>query len=346
MLYYTQQLAQYYLRTVADIPDDTIIPEEYRAGLTNTEFLCALEQYRDIRLMLLSDIAENPGAFDLVCLETEPSHSAVSKNEAKSIKSFMRIREVLTVIAKKSAEGSLYSKQDFKGIVRYMEILNKLSNYGFEMELSDSTFFRITYPDNPNILTVMNSLASAGDNLISGDPRIFISHGKIPYGPEDVVRLIPEKHIQDLVYSIINLFRENEYFFNAKYEYNPAKIWIYKSKLAKPSVIMNFERDDHMDIHLRLSHIAEYQNILQTLSPGILRQTLSGRECIHCGYCREIGPSFSYDGVDYLKCSVICAGFKYNSHQIAPEDTDSLITLIKEELKACNNENGVEKASV
>lgn len=71
---------------------------------------------------------------------------------------------------------------------------------------------------------------------------------------------------------------------------------------------------------IRLSHIAEYQNILQTLSPGILRQTLSGRECIHCGYCREIGPSFSYNGVNYVKCSVICAGFKYNSHQIAPED--------------------------
>lgn len=344
MMYYTQRLAQYYLRTVADIPDDIIIPDEYRRGLTNTEFLGALEQYRDIRCMLLSDIAENPATFGMVCLETEPPHSAVSKNEAKSIKSFMRIREVLTIIAKKSVDESLYSKEDFKGIVRYMEILDQLSNYGFEMELRDSTYFRITYPDNPNILTVMNALAAVGDNLISGDPRIFISNGKISYEPEDVVRLIPEKHIQNLVYSIINLFRENGYFFDVKYEYNPAKIWIYKDKAAKPSVIMNFERDDHMDIHLRMSHIAQYQDILHTLSPGILRQTLSGRECIHCGYCREIGPSFSYDGVDYLKCSVICAGFKYNTHWIAPEDTASLITLIKEELKACDNVNGREKA--
>lgn len=338
MLYYTQQLAQYYLRTVADIPDDIIIPEEYRTGLTNTEFLRALKEYRDIRCMILSDIAENPGAFNLVCLEVEPCHSAVSKNEAKSIKSFMRIREVLTVIAKKSAEGSLYSKQDFKGIVRFMEILERLSDYGFEIDFLDSTIFRITYPDNLNVLTVMNALAAAGDNLISGDPRIFISKGKIPYEPEDVIRLIPEKHIRCLVHSIISLFRENGFFFNTKYEYNPAKIWIYKSKLDKPSVIMNFERDSHMDIHIRLSHIAEYQNILQTLSPGILRQTLSGRECIHCGYCREIGPSFSYNGVNYVKCSVICAGFKYNSHQIAPEDTESLMTLLKEELKACNGE--------
>lgn len=339
MLYYTQQLAQYYLRTVADIPDDIIIPEKYRAGLTNTEFLCALKQYRDIRCMILSDVAENPGAFNLVCLEVEPCHSAVSKNEAKSIKSFMRIREVLTIIAKKSVEGNLYSKQDFKGIVRSMEILDQLSNYGFEKEFLDATFFRITYPDNPNILTVMNALAAAGDNLISGDPRIFISNGKISYEPEDVVRLIPEKHIQDLVYSIINLFRENGYLFNTKYEYNPAKIWIFKNKIAKPSVIMNLERDSHIDIHLRLSHISEYQNILQTLSPGILHQTLSGRDCVHCGYCRKIGPAFSYNGVNYLKCSVICAGFSYPSYQIKPEDTASLMALIKEELKACNNEN-------
>lgn len=339
MLYYTQQLAQYYLRTVADIPDDIIIPEKYRAGLTNTEFICALKEYRDIRCMILSDVAENPIAFDLVCLEVEPCHSAVSKNEAKSIKSFMRIREVLTIIAKNSVEGSLYSKQDFKGIVRFMEILDQLSNYGFELDFLDPTIFRINYPDNPNVLTVMNALAKAGDNLISGDPRIFISKGKISYEPEDVVRLIPEKHIRHLVYSMINLFRENGYFFNTKYEYNPAKIWVYKDKLAKPIVIMNFERDSHMDIHLRLSHIAKYQDILQTLSLGILRQTLSGRECIHCGYCRKIGPSFSYNGVNYLKCSVICAGFKYNSHQIAPEDTASLITLLKEELKACENEN-------
>lgn len=173
MLYYTQQLAQYYLRTVVDIPDDTIIPKEHRAGLSNTEFLCALQQYRDVRCMILSDIAENPGIFDLVCLEVEPGHSAVSKNEAKSIKSFMRIREVLTIIAKKSMGDSLYHKQDFKGIVRFMDILHQLSNYGFELEFSDPDSFRIHYPDDPNILTVMHALAAAGDDLISGDPRIF-----------------------------------------------------------------------------------------------------------------------------------------------------------------------------
>lgn len=337
MLYYTQQLAQYYLRTVADIPDNTMIPEECRSGLTNTEFLCALKQYRDIRCMILSDVIENPAAFNLVCLEIEDYRSAISKNEAKSIKSFMRIRDVLKIIAKKSAEGSLYSKFDFKGIVRPMEILDWLSNYGFEKEFLDSIFFRITYPDNPNVLIVMGRLALAGDNLISGDPRIFTSNGKISYEPEDFVHLIPEEHIQWLVRSIINLFRESGYFFSIKYEYNPAKICIFKKKLSKPSVIINLERDSHIDIHLRLSHIAEYSNILQSLSPGILHQTLSGRDCINCGYCKKNGPAFSYNGVNYRKCSVICSGFSYSSNNITPEDTESIIILLKMELKACEN---------
>lgn len=339
MMYYTQQLALYYLRTVADISDDIVIPQKYRSGLTNTDFLRALKQYADIRCNILSDIAENSEAFNLVCLEIEPCHSAVSKNEAKSIKSFMRIKDVLTVIARKSAQGGIYRKQDFKGIARYAEILDKLSNYGFKKAQGTSDSFSITYPDNPDVLTVMSALAAAGDNLIYGDPRIFISNGKIPYEPEDVVRLIPEEHIRELVTSIIDLFRRNGYLFSTKYEYNPAKIWIYKNKIAKPSVIMNLERDSHIDIHLRLSHISEYQNILPSLSPGILRQTLSGRDCIHCGYCRKTGPAFSYNGTDYVKCSVICAGFRYTSHQITPEDTDSLITLLKEELTACERDD-------
>ena len=339
--YYTQQLAQYYLRTVASVPNDIVIPKEYRAGLTNTEFLCALEQYREIRCMILSDVAANPGAFDLVCLEIEPAHSAVSKNEAKSIKSFMRIRQVLTVIAKKSIEGSLYRKEDFRGIVRFAEILDRLEDYGFIKEELDSTFFRITYPDHPNVLRVMHALAEAGEDLIAGDPRIFLSNGKISYEPEDVVRLIPQEHIKELVFALIRLFRERGYCFNTKYEYNPAKIWIFKNKLEKPSVIMNLERDSHLDIHLRLSHISEYQTMLQTLSPGILHQTLSGRDCVHCGYCRKIGPAFTYNGVNYVKCSVICAGFHYSSLQIAPQDTASLIALITEELDACDKERSV-----
>ncbi len=338
MIYYTQQLAQYYLRTVADIPDNTIIPEEFRSGLTNTEFLCALKQYQDIICMILSDVIKNPVAFNLVCLEIEGDHGAVSKNEAKSIKSFMRIRDVLTIIAKKYAEGSPYSKLDFKGIVRPMEILDRLSNYGFEKEFIDSTFFRITYPDNPNVLIVMSRLAFAGDNLISGDPRIFTSNGQISYEPDDFVRLIPEEHIQGCVRSIINLFRENGYFLSIRYTYNPAKVCIYKKKSSKPSVIINLERDSHINIHLRLSHIAEYSNILQSLSPGILHQTLSGRDCINCGYCKKIGPAFSYNGINYRKCSIICAGFSYSSFNITPEDTESIIILLKMELNACENE--------
>lgn len=339
MLYYTQQLAQYYLRTVADIPDDVIIPQKYRSGLTNTDFLCALKQYRDIRHRILTDIAEDPGEFKLVCLDIEPCHSAVSKNEAKSIRSFMRIKDVLTVIAGKSAQGGIYCRQDFKGISRYAEILDKLSDYGFKKDVLGPDSFRITYPDNPDVLTVMGALASAGDDLISGDPRIFISDGNIPYEPEDVVRLIPKEHIRELVSSIIGMFRQNGYLFSTKYAYNPAKIWIYKAKIAKPSVIMNLERDSHIDIHLRLSHISEYQDILKTLSPPILRQTLSGTDCVNCGYCRKKGPAFSYNGTDYVKCSVICAGFRYTSYQIAPEDTDSLIMLAREELKACESDD-------
>lgn len=339
MQYYSQQIAQYYLRTIADIPKDTIIPEEYRSGLTNNEFLSALKQYHDILYMLISDIAENPAAFDLVCLEVEGRHSAVSKNEDKSIKSFKRIGKVLAVIAKKSADESLYSKYDFKGIVRYTKILDRLSDYGFKKEFFDSTFFRITYPDNPNVLTVMSALESAGDNLISSDSRIFTSNGKILYEPEDVARLIPEEHIRNLLYSIIRLCRENGYLFNTKREYNPDKIWIFKDNKSKPISIINLERDSHIDIHLRLSHIAEYANILSSLSPRILHQTLSGRDCIHCGYCREIGPAFSYNGVNYVKCSVICAGFVYHSYNIAPEDTASIISLLTMELKACENTN-------
>lgn len=338
-MYYTQQLAQYYLRTVADIPDDVIIPQKYRSGLTNTDFLCALKQYRDIRCRIFNDISEDPGAFNLVCLDIEPCHSAVSKNEAKSIKSFMRIKDVLTVIAQNPSKKDIYVRQDFRGIARYAEILDKLSDYGFKKDLCDSDSFRITYSDNPNVLTVMSALASAGDDLISGDPRIFTSNGKITYEPEDVVRLIPKEHIRELVRSIIALFRQNGYLFNIKYAYNPAKIWIYKNKVDKPSVIMNLERDSRIDIHLRLSHISEYGEILPALSPAVLRQTLSGGDCVNCGYCRQKGTAFSYNGTDYVKCSVICAGFRYSSHQLAPEDTDSLIMLVKEELKACESDS-------
>lgn len=338
MPYYVQQLATYCLLQIAPYPENPQIPEQYLKNCTSDEFIIAFRQYREFIRTLLTDIRDTPSDFDLLCLEIDSSqHGRVSKNEARSIKSFQRIPKLLTILATAGIEsdnGEIYLPiPKLRGIARANNLLEKLHDYGFYIEKSADTF-SICYPDNPNFLPVLRTYASVTQNLLYADIRYLTANDKRDFHtPEDIIRLVQEEYLQKLISTIIEKFTYHRYYIKTEFAYNPARIRISKTKSAKEFMNILIERDNSVHLHIRLAHIEKYASLLHDLSENILKQSIYGRDCCQCGFCKEGSVEFDFSGQHYSKCSLICCGFHYTD--IQPEDTESICKLIDAEISYC-----------
>lgn len=337
MNFFTSELARHYSRKIAQIPDRVQIPEEYLHGMTNDEFLDALQTYHELLRSLLLDVERDPAVFGMVCLEIDRIPCGpVTKAEARSQKSFEKIPRLLNLISSAGEEwpdGSVsVPVPELKKIPHAMKLINVLNLYGFDSENQDDKIV-FSYPDNRNVLAVMRAFGSVNSDVMFADIRAFTANGEIDYGPEDVIQLIPESHIRTLVASIVDMFREAGYVIDIKYSFNPYMIRISRKKSAKKIVNIIIERDSSTHIHARLANIAGYSHLLKGVSENVLHQTLDKGACAHCSYHPAGGIKFSFAGKEYEKCSVVCVGFSYTD--ILEKDTDSLLTLLKAELQCC-----------
>ncbi len=346
MAYYIQQIAGYYSRLLAPIPSQPYIPDCYLANLTNDEFVRAFQCIRETLLSILKDIQTNPVAFDMeqstintiTSNNNESPHSflgPITPGENKSIRSFQRIPKLFHAITSAGTVGTdgtiLLQKNALKGIAKGLRLLNKLQDYGFEV-ISGESGIAIGYPDDKNVLTVLRVIDSVNPNILLFDLRSLHKGNQYVHTPEDIIRLIPEEHIRSLVRSIVEKIEQFRYSIKSEYCYNPARIRISKTKSAKEMINIVIERDSSTHIYLRLSHIASYSNHLGELSARILQQTLSGRTCCHCGYCKNGCVNFTFDGNAFAICSILCCGFVYAG--IQDDDCSSILKLIEWELSA------------
>lgn len=340
MRYYTQRLAEYHKRQVAEIPDDVLIPEKYFMGLGRDDFIAALKAYREILLHIYDSICEDPSGFGLVCEEFDSNmHGSVTKAEGRSLKSFDRVVRLLSALSNSKVSGEdgsiILSAADAKPISRIAQIVDSLRQIGFEI-FREGDAYVFSFPDNRKVTAAIKAFGIANGctpqqqvtALIHADTRYFTADGEIEYTPEDVIRLMPDENDQAMLRALVEFFRDIGYVVKTEYQYNPARVRIGRTKSAKESVIAIVRRDAKLEIHARLDNIGCYANKIGALSAGIRERTLSGRNCCHCGYCSG-GVQFEYENKKYTKCRIICCGFVYMD--FVQDDIDSLMSLVKAE---------------
>ena len=332
--YYVQRLARQSADSIVPIPENLVIPQRHLNGITNEEFIAAFHNYQSVLRQIYNDIAADPQAFCMVCLDIEESNykhhrvGPVTKDESKSRQSFFRLPMLLLDIARGgefTSDGSLAVNK-----IAIPAILEKLCDYGFVIEPGPDKSAIISYPDDKNVLIVLKAFAVVEhyEKLISADYR-YLLDDTITFGFDDMLRTWPNKTDKQAAKAIYDKLAGLNYFVKIEYNIFFGKARFAPSKSKKELVYLDSDRDSVLRIKLRLQNIARYADNLGQLPPNILRQTLSGSNCHECGGCKN-GVAFSYDGKNYKKCYVICAGFVYSG--LDEQDIESLIKLINWEL--------------
>ena len=334
--YYTQRLARQSADSIVPIPENLIIPPRHLNGISNEEFIAAFHTYHSVLRQMYNDIAADPQAFGMVCLDIEESNykghrvGPVTKDESKSRKSFFRLPVLLLDIAHSgefTSDGSLAVNK-----IATPAMLEKLCDYGFVTEKLPDKSAIISYPDDKNVLAVLKAFAVVEhyEKLISADYR-YLLDDTVTFDFDDMLRTWPNKTDKQVAKIFYEKFAGLGYYVKIEYNIFFGKTRIAPSKSKKEIVYLDSDRDSVLRIKLRLQNIARYADKLGELSPNILNQTLGGSSCGNCGGCKN-GIAFSFRGTNYKKCYVICAGFVYSG--FGEQDTESLTKLIDWELNS------------
>lgn len=360
--YYVQQFARQSIELLVPIPDKLEIPEKYRSGIDNSEFVSAFHTYQEIINQIYIDVSSMPESFGMACLpiENNPGNyhygllGPVTPNENKSRKSFFRLPNVLLALAsvgELTPDGGLAINvtnfKNFKNQISSVKIttpepiLERMVDYGFEFEgmpdnfsLRNISHFTLYYPDNRNLLIVLKAFKNIGyyEHFLSVDYRYMLSDN-FNFDLNDILRICGNGINRSAVLEIYNKLMEENYI--AKVEYHGGffgKLRFYKSKSKKEFLTVYIERNFDFKIDIRLSKIDSYANKIESLSASIQQQLVLGRDCINCGVCKDGSTCFTYKGNAYRKCSVICCGFSLS--KLKEEDIPSVLQLLDLEIKA------------
>ena len=191
--YYVQRLARQSVDSIVPIPKNWLVPQRHLNGLSNEEFIVAFHNYQSILRQIYSDILADPANFGMACLDIDNSNSKhsrvgpVTKDEAKSRKSFFRLPILLHDIAKTgvfTSDGNLAIST-----ATVPAMLKKLCDYGFVVENMQDKSAVISYPDDKNVLVVLKAFAGVShyEKLISADYR-SLSEEDVVFIFDDMLR--------------------------------------------------------------------------------------------------------------------------------------------------------------
>lgn len=342
-MYYTQNLAQYNLRQIKQIPSNIHIPQALLGGISADELTHVLKEYESVLSNLYKLIIQDPSNFDLVCLDiTNNLTGRVGPEENKSLKSFHRIEKLFYAMATAPyMDDHIHLKKSETKISNLLKLLYSFKKIGFDI-IYEKEYFEISYPDERNLMRVLSAYGhvySKTDcqtadehifisSLLHNDIRYLTDYGHINYTIEDIADICSGMDDRDILREITKFFTDLGYLTIVEYKYNPAYIRYKKAKSAREDVIVVVARNAKLEIHVRLDHINEYTNMLGELNESVLMQTLHKGECGNCGYCGG-GLEFSYGGKLYRKCRIICS---HSYDNLNREDITSLIKLIRWEI--------------
>lgn len=326
--FYVQQIARYFMNKVIPLPTRWDRVKDMPVSASAQDWLSALCIYRQRMLALLKKVYEQPKIFGMVCYRFDDK---VHEELLKSQKSFLRLPKTLVVLANEGtiqSDGSLFCYFDAlknAKITHIEAIINGLAVSGWTITFENKNIV-ISDPDCPNVFWILKALAVAGgyDYVMSADIRL-LQNDEVTYTADDFARLIPAEHLKNFIRDVCALYEELGYCIKTGYGRYLSRLVISKTKSGKELITMGMGTEGQYTLVLRLSHIVDYQDKLHILSPGVLKQTLSGHDCGGRGWCK--GPiCFTFQGTTYRKCSILYEGFCYPDP--TEEDIKSLWQLM------------------
>ena len=328
-------------------PKNLKIAPEYLGELSNDEFLEAANFLVKFIHYMMDRIQQDPEYYGMTCISVEGAED--KKNWSKTNTNFYRLLHMIGNIFNSIGENGTQldcqvSRLNPRPSRKFPHILEIFKAFGFEisgldekMKPADGENFTIYYPSNPDIFSAFQK---AGFSFNLG---VFCHWGKLAAEEEERRRFPFNFYMNHLTdESLKKLFTEMNLLLSKEGLTYPLGEDIqilrnalrYKYKREKEFLIFRVHVSQHVDCKLRLSHIEQYETVLQNCTETIRQKIFSNHLCNHCCDCTT-QISLQNDGKQYVFCNPTgwWMPFSLNDlHDLTDADIESILSLIRAEL--------------
>lgn len=175
---------------LADIPDKPQIHGDFMQSLSKERFYSAFCSMREIIYRMMTDISENPGHFNMPMAKAQETAYGEPIAQESRYAAFRPMKLLFLLFGSGSVkDGHLFVRSaDFKKnnkIKKVHILLEAWSDYGFAYEglkqykpTSTAPEFIVSYPDNPDIITVIGLMAQKVKSIPGLEKEVlYLSHG-------------------------------------------------------------------------------------------------------------------------------------------------------------------------
>jgi len=360
MKYYVQEIATNYLKNLVAEPESITIHKEFLNGLCYEEFFDGYIALLRLFKSLYTDAAKDPAAFGMQLIEATAINPK-NTDYTKSHDSFRRLPVfflVLGAVGKIESDMSiticgsdLNSAIKKARINKIQEIINKLSDYGLEIEgftktIKNEDVLIINYPDCRVMLTVLKAMADAQMVLEKGDFRrsniyfYMMNHDLVANYPIKEPKLTSN----DMYRALTENNRKTAKIFNdcigdkAKAKYRTLDFmrnrWhgAYTGVKSKKMLCTIKNEQDDLSVKLNLEHINDFIDVVMSLPVNLQESIRNNAWNCNQSQCNPKcagGFKFRMNDVNYDKCR----GGAFTFINITPEEAGYLTTLLELEMK-------------
>jgi len=346
-------------KAIVPIPENIHIDPKHLGNLTNTEFVHAFGTLQKRLVEAYDDVEQRPfewGYPDFYSTDTHRTYNRVIEVLFAFVSCGVHENDVLVVDTKKfNTEVKLHKKVEL--------IATRLERVGFAIDGFDkkSQMFRVSYPDNPHVITVLNRYVAATYGVqpqLRVNPRISLSYRFLEnansqkYEPEFLAAM---DCASEKLYEIQMWLYEEAAKCGYHIDMNDpmeacgdafgALRWgigciIYKKSPTKNAkrflVVGDFEKDGKTSVFARVvfNDTLHFENEivkkLRNKFPNAFSFYYCG--CIHpCNYSHR--TSFNAEGTQYKNCSSSGTWFE----DIGLDDAKDILALFKYDKKIKEN---------
>ncbi len=157
--------------------------------------------------------------------------------------------------------------------------------------------------------------------------------------PEEIAATLSDSHEKKMTVASLNAFLENGLTYQTRTTWKPKastepdsfRVFCYIKK-SKEAMILNTKYYDTSSflLQIRILNSSTFEK-LDDYSVNIRSQILHAPyDCKNCG-CSEKAYVFTYSGLEYRKCHMLCGNFRFCIQN--DEDIDSVMDIIHREIR-------------
>lgn len=343
-VYLCQKHAEERKNKIVKIPVSTKIADEYLCGLDNSDFIKIFSNLQDIAISVYRDMINDPEGYGLKMLP-------ITAGSVNLVSCFGNVLYAFGKFGKLNDTELIINLDSYKREVKkhkYNKIQSKLQDFGFIIkEFNGKSFekgitdFSISYPDNPNMITVIKAFSEAVkpyiDNATTDKYYIDDIFNLFTYRPlEDKTKqkhetmfLMMTDYYNESVRNILYSFHEKIKYIGFKYESLYGSLGYLKNGSRRISFGYG-STADNINMRIIFNNIDKIIDIVKSSSPNIKNPFYSS-SCHFCGGQSNFEKPcpkrtvHEIDGQTFYNCKMV--SFVFND--IQKEDLDVLVKLIK-----------------